>query len=99
METKNWYISPPETWPEAEDQILENSAIVMSCGGCSGGEDVGYIGGPSNGLLAFSEIHSEVDTISTIRIKYTNGDCNSRFSQVTCNGVTHDIEFLSTGSS
>ncbi|KAJ2905550.1 hypothetical protein MKZ38_005194 [Zalerion maritima] len=98
MAESTWSVAPSETWAEAEDQALENGAVTLDCSGCSGDTAVGYVGGPSNGRITFSGVHSDVDATSTIRIKFVNGDSDQRFAQVTCNGVVHDVAFLPTGS-
>jgi len=36
---------------EAESGTLSNGASLQSCSGCSGGSQVGFLGGPSNGAV------------------------------------------------
>lgn len=93
-----WSGGPSETTPEAESSsnVLTNGAVVQSCSGCSGSEDVGYIGGPPGGTLTFENISSTVATTTTIRIHYTNGDATQRYANVVVNGVTNVVAFLPT---
>ncbi|KAI1332753.1 galactan 1,3-beta-galactosidase [Xylariaceae sp. FL0255] len=90
-----WAAGPSETTPEAEAATLAGSAVVMSCSGCSGGKDVGYIGGPSPaGSVEFTGVTSDATTTTSIRIKYLNGDSSPRYATVTVNGVSQKIAFL-----
>ncbi|KAI0472716.1 galactan 1,3-beta-galactosidase [Xylariaceae sp. FL0804] len=82
-----WAAGPSETWPEAENATLSGGAQVVSCSGCSGGEAVGDIGGASNGTLTFSGVESDASTLTTIRIKYENGDSAQRRASVAVNGA------------
>lgn len=93
-----WTTGPTETSFEAEasTNILSNGAIIASCSICSGGEDVGYVGGPPNGTLTFPDISSSVTTTTTIRIHYLNGDSTQRFAEVVVNGVSNVVAFLPT---
>ncbi|KAH8671337.1 galactan 1,3-beta-galactosidase [Xylariales sp. PMI_506] len=91
-----WAAGPSENWPEAEAATLGGSAVVVSCTGCSGSEAVGYIGGPSAGTVTFSDVDSSVSTVTTIRVKYENGDSSQRYGYVTVNGVAQAVAFLPT---
>ncbi|KAI1438355.1 carbohydrate-binding module family 35 protein [Xylaria sp. CBS 124048] len=91
-----WAVGPSENWPEAESATIADGAREMSCAGCSGGEDVGYIGGSSGGSVAFGNVSSEVAARTSVRIKYLNGDSTQRFASVDVNGVRQTIAFLPT---
>ncbi|QSZ32185.1 hypothetical protein DSL72_001756 [Monilinia vaccinii-corymbosi] len=94
-----WTPGPSETQPEAEatTNTLANGARTLSCSGCSGSSQVGYIGGPPGGKLTINGVSSTADTQSTIRIHYTNGDLVQRYANVVVNGVSHVVAFLPTG--
>ncbi|TGO69254.1 hypothetical protein BOTNAR_0013g00260 [Botryotinia narcissicola] len=94
-----WTAGPTETTPEAEasTNTLANGAITLTCSGCSGGVQVGYIGGPSpGGTLTMNGVSSSVATTTTIRIHHTNGDSTQRYANVVVNGVSHILAFLPT---
>lgn len=93
-----WTPGPSETTPEAEssDNILKNSAKILSCTGCSGSKSVGYIGGSPGGTLTFPGISSSESATTTIRIHHTNGDSTQRYSNVLVNGVSYVVAFLPT---
>ncbi|KAF7893925.1 hypothetical protein EAF00_007439 [Botryotinia globosa] len=94
-----WTTGPTETTPEAEasTNALANGAITLTCSGCSGGVQVGYIGGPSpGGTLTMNGVSSSVATTTTIRIHHTNGDSTQRYANVVVNGVGHILAFLPT---
>jgi len=105
--TLNWYDSwAPDvskgTWAETkttkiegEDAELANDARIISCSECSGGKAVGYIGGDKKGTIAFKGIKSS-GGLSTINIKYRNGDTGSRYATVSVNGEKQKLAFLST---
>ena len=71
---------------------------MISCSDCSGGEVVGYIGGPSGGTLTFNGATSDAATTTTLRIRYANADSTPRYATVTVNGVSHIVAFIPTGS-
>jgi hypothetical protein len=91
--------APSETAPEAEasTQILASGAQLVSCSGCSGGEEVGYIGGSAGGTLSFPAVSSTASTTTTIRIHHTNGDSTQRYASVIVNGRGYVVAFLPTG--
>lgn len=93
-----WTVGPTENDPEGEAATLADGAIVVTCSGCSGGEAAGYIGGPTDGTVTFSNVPSNAATTTTIRVKYENGDGTPRLGNVTCGGVEHNIAFLPTAS-
>ena len=103
----NWIINaqavtysagPTETSSEAESstQVLANGARTVSCAGCSGASEIGYIGCSSAGTLTFPAISSTVDTTTSIRVHYTNGDSRQRYANVVVNGVTKLVAFVPT---
>lgn len=93
-----WSTAPTETTPEGEQSsnILASGAKLVSCSGCSGGSEVGYIGGSAGGTLTFPAISSTVATTTTIRIHYTNGDSTQRYASVIVNGQGYVIAFCPT---
>ncbi|KAM3150430.1 hypothetical protein ABEW05_009229 [Botrytis cinerea] len=94
-----WTAGPTETTPEAEasTNTLANGAITLTCSGCSGGVQVGYIGGPSpGGTLTMNGVSSSVATTTSIRIHHTNGDSVQRYANVVVNGVSNILAFLPT---
>lgn len=91
-----WAAGPGETTPEAEAATIANGARTLSCSGCSGSTDVGYIGGSTGGSVTFSGVSSTAATKSSIRVKYVNGDSTQRFATVTVNGVSQKLAFLPT---
>ncbi|TEY70281.1 hypothetical protein BOTCAL_0108g00370 [Botryotinia calthae] len=94
-----WTAGPTETTPEAEasTNTLANGAITLTCSGCSGGAQVGYIGGPSpGGTLTMNGVSSSVATTTSIRIHHTNGDSVQRYANVVVNGVSNILAFLPT---
>lgn len=93
-----WSFAPPETAPEAETQTISNGAVVLNCSGCSSGKSVGYLGGPNDGTLTFTNISSTVTTRTTIQIEFENGGKTQRLANVTVNGVTQELAFLPTAN-
>lgn len=81
------------TWTEAESGVLSNGATTASCSGCSGGTNVGYLGGSSDGTLTLSNIVTSQQSQS-VRFNYVNGDIgylggtdyNERLASVSVNG-------------
>ncbi|KAM0210745.1 hypothetical protein ACHAQD_010621 [Fusarium lateritium] len=80
---------------EGEDAEFADGAKVISCNECSGDKAVGYIGGDEKGTVTFKGIKSS-GGLSTINIKYRNGDVASRFATVSVNGESQKLAFLST---
>ncbi|CZS97611.1 probable glycosyl hydrolase family 43 protein [Rhynchosporium agropyri] len=93
-----WAPGPAETTPEAESStnILSGGAKSLDCSSCSGGKSVGYVGGSAGGSLTFTNVTSTVDTTSTLRIVYTNGDSTQRYANVVVNGVGNVVAFVPT---
>lgn len=80
---------------EGENAVMANDARVISCNECSGSKAVGYIGGDKKGTLTFKSVKSS-GGLSTINIKYRNGDTGSRYATVSVNGKSQKLAFLST---
>ncbi|KFY86775.1 hypothetical protein V500_07406 [Pseudogymnoascus sp. VKM F-4518 (FW-2643)] len=91
-----WSGGPSETSPEAEasSNTIAGGAKAVTCSGCSGSKSIGYIGGSSGGTLTFPAISSTSSTMTTIRIKYENGDKSQRYGNVIVNGVSNIVAFL-----
>ena len=81
-----WQTAPAETSYEAEAATYGGAARDVSCSGCSGKVAAGYIGGPDKGTVSFAGIRSDVDAVTTIRIKFLNGDSSVRYANVRVNG-------------
>ena len=82
---------------EASGNTLAGGAVVQSCSGCSGGEDVGYIGNNSGTLT----VNFSISTAGSynLAIAYVNGDSSARTAQISVNGSTaQTVSFAPTGS-
>ncbi|KAH8586216.1 glycosyl hydrolase [Bisporella sp. PMI_857] len=93
-----WATGPTETTPEAESstQVRANGAILVSCSGCSGASEVGWIGCSNGGTLTFPSVSSTASGKTTIRVHYTNGDLTQRYANVIVNGVSQVLAFVPT---
>ncbi|KAI5812955.1 galactan 1,3-beta-galactosidase [Pyronema omphalodes] len=92
-----WFKAPSDTTYEAEAGTLSGGAQKLSCSGCSGGTSVGYLGGPTGGALVINNIVSDITGLTTVRIRYANGDSTQRFADVTVNRVKHRVAFVPSG--
>ncbi|AEO58304.1 glycoside hydrolase family 43 protein [Thermothelomyces thermophilus ATCC 42464] len=91
----SWQNPPAETSYEAEAATYGGKARNIDCSGCSGKVAAGYIGGPDNGSVTFTGIRSDIDGLTTIRIKFLNGDSSPRYANVRVNGdAGRKIAFL-----
>ncbi|KAJ4192439.1 Hypothetical protein NCS54_01449700 [Fusarium falciforme] len=90
-----WSERSGETSLEGESATLSNDAVVISCSECSGGKAAGYIGGDKGGTVTFKDVKSAGGR-DTITIKFRNGDTASRHANVTVNGQSQRVAFLST---
>ncbi|KAK3904488.1 glycosyl hydrolase [Staphylotrichum tortipilum] len=81
-----WQNPPAENSYEGEKASYGGKARNVDCSGCSGKVAAGYIGGPDKGSVTFSGIRSDIDGLTTIRIKYLNGDSSPRYANVRVNG-------------
>ncbi|SPV20460.1 Secreted alpha-galactosidase [Burkholderia cepacia] len=74
---------------------------MSSCGACSGGQDVGYVGngdGTSNGTLTINGISVAADGTYSVAIAYVNGDSAPRSAQLSFDGAAPvSVSFPSTG--
>lgn len=75
---------------------MSGGAKTVSCSSCSGSSAAGYIGGSAGGTLKFPNVSSTVDTNTTIRINYMNGDKTQRYANVLVNGVANVVAFVPT---
>jgi hypothetical protein len=73
---------------EAPGNTLGGGATVYSCGGCSAGHKVGYIGG--GGYMVFNGIQAPVAGTYLMRLSYVDGD-SSRTAVLTVNGVPFEL--------
>ncbi|EPS34315.1 hypothetical protein POX_a00712 [Penicillium oxalicum] len=91
-----WAPGSAETASEAESSSnsLTNGAKVLSCGGCSGGKSVGYLGGSSNGGIKFSGISTKSSGRTTVQVRYENGDSTQRYATVNVNGKSQILAFV-----
>ncbi|KAK1759980.1 glycosyl hydrolase [Echria macrotheca] len=90
-----WRNPPAENSYEGEKGQYGGKARDVSCSTCSGKVTAGYIGGPDKGSVTFSGVQSNVDGMTTIRIKYLNGDSGVRYANVRVNGdAGRKIAFL-----
>lgn len=82
-------LAPESEEAEAANNTLAGGAIVRACGGCSGGEDVGYVG--NGGTLQFNNIYVGSAGTYNLLIAYANGDATSRSAYVSVNGAAPSI--------
>lgn len=82
----SWQSPPSENSYEGEKATYGGKARDVSCSTCSGSTAAGYIGGPDKGSVTFSGIKSDIDGLTTIRIKFLNGDSSPRYANVKVNG-------------
>lgn len=82
----NWQNPPAENSYEAEQATYGGKARNVDCSPCSGKVAAGYIGGPDKGTVTFNNIRSDIDGLTTIRIKFLNGDSGPRYANVRVNG-------------
>ncbi|KAK3290526.1 glycosyl hydrolase [Chaetomium fimeti] len=82
----SWQNPPAENSYEAEQASYGGQARNVDCSPCSGKVAAGYIGGPDRGSVTFSGIRSDIDGLTTIRIKFLNGDSSPRYANVRVNG-------------
>ncbi|KAK4228082.1 glycosyl hydrolase [Podospora fimiseda] len=82
----SWQNPPAENSYEGERATYEGKARNIDCSTCSNKVAAGYIGGPDNGKVTFSGIRSDIDGLTTIRIKFLNGDSKPRYANVSVNG-------------
>lgn len=71
---------------EASSNTLVGGAVVSSCTGCSGGQDVTSLG--QGGTLQFNGVTPSSSGQHTLKIWYTNGDLTQRSASLSVNGGT-----------
>jgi len=92
----SWQNPPAETTYEGERASYGGQARNVDCSTCSNRLAAGYIGGPDRGSVTFSGIRSDIDGLTTIRIKFLNGDTSPRYANVRVNGdAGRKVAFLS----
>jgi hypothetical protein len=84
--TGSWSDNIAETSYEGSNGIAAGGARVVSCNDCSGGNAMGYIGGPDRGTVTFEGITTEKAGVTTVRVKFANGDVATRYADVRVNG-------------
>ncbi len=82
----SWQNPPAENSYEGEKATYGGKARNVDCSTCSNKLAAGYIGGPDKGSVSFSGIQSNIDGLTTIRIKFLNGDSGPRYANVRVNG-------------
>ncbi|MFD0670969.1 fibronectin type III domain-containing protein [Cohnella sp. GCM10027633] len=81
---------------EASGNTLAGGAAVSSCGSCSGGSKVGYVGN-NGGTLQFNGVNAASAGTATITVSYLNGDA-TRSAQLSVNGGSAvTLNFPNTG--
>ena len=82
----SWQNPPSENSYEGEKATYGGKARNVDCSTCSNKLAAGYIGGPDKGSVTFSGVQSNIDGLTTIRIKFLNGDSGPRYANVRVNG-------------
>lgn len=84
---------------EAEAGTYAASAKSVDCSGCSGEKAAGYIGGSDDGKVTISGVNSSKNALTTIRVKYMNGDTGPRYAGVSVNsGAKTKLAFEKNGA-
>jgi hypothetical protein len=78
---------------ESPNNTIGGSAAVYSCGGCSGGAKVGFLGG--SGTLTFNGIKAPATGTYLMRLAYVDGD-SGRPAIVTVNGTAFNLPLSGT---
>ncbi len=87
------------TYPAAA-ATLAGGAVVQSCGACTGGQKVGYVGDGS-GTLTFTGVNAAAAGVHPVQIVYCDGTSGTtgRSATLTVNGVVVQTNvFTPTGS-
>ncbi len=82
-------LSPASYEAEAPENTPANGAQILSCGSCSGGYRVGYLGlrpNGTNGSLRFNNVNKESAGKYTLTIYYANGATYARDEYISVNG-------------
>jgi hypothetical protein len=93
--------TPPPPGPtsyeaEASTNTIAGGARVASCGGCSGGQKVGYVG--SGGTLTFNGVSVPSDGTYNVTIAYCDGSTDGRQADISVDGGPAQLlSFTPTG--
>jgi hypothetical protein len=82
-------LSPASHEAEAPENTVDNGAEILSCGSCSGGYRVGYLGlrsSGTNGFLQFNNVNKRSAGNYTLTVYYSNGASYSRDEYISVNG-------------
>lgn len=82
-----WAEAPAAASYEGEDGAYTGGAREVACAGCSGGKAAGYIGGTDGGKVTFSGVKAGRDGLTTVLIRYSNGESKPRYANVVVNGA------------
>lgn len=66
---------------QAENGSLFNGAVIQNCSSCSGGRQVGNLGGPSKGYLT-TIVNTTVAGTYSMDLSFSSGDSRSIFMSV-----------------
>ncbi|MFC5405543.1 DUF4832 domain-containing protein [Cohnella soli] len=81
---------------EASGNTLAGGATVSSCGTCSGGSKVGYVG--NGGTLQWNGVTPANAGSQPVKFYYLNGDSGARSAQISVNGgAATTVSFPSSG--
>ena len=86
--TGTWAAQTSNTTYEAEagGNTLAGGARVLTCSGCSGGKDVGYLG--KGGTLTINNVSVSTAGNYALKVSYANGDSTYRYATVVVDGST-----------
>ncbi|AEO68051.1 f29a3c22-3d62-4b6c-b927-9138dfeb6e83 [Thermothielavioides terrestris] len=87
--SSTWSAAPAQTSydPTASGVgTYANSARTVSCSACAGGSAAGYLGGSADGQVRVAGVRSDADVVSTVQLRYANGDSTPRYAGVAVNG-------------
>jgi hypothetical protein len=84
---------------EAESASLSGSAQRASCGACSLGGRVHFVGTSPNGWATFHGVNASESGTTSVTIAYANGDLRARRGELRVNGASGlSLSFPGTGS-
>lgn len=91
-----WEAAPAQTTYDATAGVYEGSARDVPCARCEGGKAAGYLGGGegNDGRLTLSGIRSDGadGALTTVQLRYTNGDSSPRYAALRVNGAAEPVE-------
>jgi hypothetical protein len=100
LSNSTWAAGASENSYEGESAAIGGKARTVDCSDCSGKKAMGYIGGPDAGSVSFSGVKTSRDGLTSVRVKYVNGESKTRYANVRVNGgAPIKLAFLPTGSS